>query len=192
MYNKPNKLALYLLKTLLNPYIKADKHKCYMYHLIENFGRVQIEKQNSSFKSPPNINDRNDNFHFATSKAVGLGQWITTYQIEDSTGQLLIQYDPATNTTNTLAPVLPGTDIKVTFTVNVIVPGCRFTETYYQPAKINLKPQRILGSSDHNLRHGHHIQSSLTVYDIQMDRWNIRHGPLWQSSKQYLKRCTNH
>ncbi len=56
-------------------------------------------------------------------KAVGLGQWITTYQIEDSTGQLLVQYDSATNTTNTLAPVLPGTDIKVTFTVNVIVPG---------------------------------------------------------------------
>ena len=56
-------------------------------------------------------------------KAVGIGQWITTYQIEDSTGQLLVQYDPATNTTNTLAPVLPGTDIKVTFTVNVIVPG---------------------------------------------------------------------
>jgi hypothetical protein len=56
-------------------------------------------------------------------KAVGLGQWITTYQIEDSTGQILVQYDPATNTTNTLAPVVPGTDIKVTFTVNVIVPG---------------------------------------------------------------------
>jgi hypothetical protein len=56
-------------------------------------------------------------------KAVGIGQWITTYQIEDSTGQILVQYDPATNTTNTLAPVLPDTDVKVTFTVNVIVPG---------------------------------------------------------------------
>jgi hypothetical protein len=56
-------------------------------------------------------------------KAVGEGQWISTYAIEDSTGQLLIQYDPITNTTNTLAPVLPGTDIKVTFTVNVIALG---------------------------------------------------------------------
>ena len=56
-------------------------------------------------------------------KAVGLGQWITTYKIEDSTGQLLVQYNPATNTTNILAPVLPGADIKVTFTVNVIAPG---------------------------------------------------------------------
>ena len=44
-------------------------------------------------------------------KAVGVGQWITTYKIEDSTGQLLIQYNPATNTTNILAPVLPGADI---------------------------------------------------------------------------------
>ena len=56
-------------------------------------------------------------------KAVGIGSWITTYSISDSTGQLLVQYDPTTNTTNTLAPVLPGTDVVVTFTVNVIVPG---------------------------------------------------------------------
>ncbi len=57
-------------------------------------------------------------------KAVGEGQWITTYKIEDATsGQLLVQYDPTTNTTNTLAPVLPGADIKVTFTINVIAPG---------------------------------------------------------------------
>src|SRR5665647_250614 len=56
-------------------------------------------------------------------KAVGEGQWLTTYKIEDSTGQLLVRYDPTTNTTNTLAPVLPGTDVKVTFTVNVIAPG---------------------------------------------------------------------
>ena len=56
-------------------------------------------------------------------KAVGEGQWITTYQIEDSTGQILVQYDPVSNTTNILAPVLPGTEVKVTFTVNVIAPG---------------------------------------------------------------------
>jgi hypothetical protein len=57
-------------------------------------------------------------------KAVGEGQWITTYKIEDATSQqLLVQYDPNTNTTNTLAPILPGADIKVTFTINVIAPG---------------------------------------------------------------------
>ena len=57
---------------------------------------------------------------FSPVKAVGEGQWITTYTIEDSSGQLLVQYNPTTNTTNTLAPVLPGTDIKVTFTINII------------------------------------------------------------------------
>jgi hypothetical protein len=57
-------------------------------------------------------------------KAVGEGQWITTYQIEDATsGQILVQYDPVTNTTNVLSPVLPGADIKVTFTINVFTSG---------------------------------------------------------------------
>ena len=42
-------------------------------------------------------------------------------------GQLLVQYDSATNTTNTLAPILPGTDIKVTFTVNVFTSRLRYT-----------------------------------------------------------------
>src|SRR5674476_362049 len=60
---------------------------------------------------------------FSPVKAVGEGQWITTYTIEDSSGQLLVQYDPTTNTTNILAPVLPGTDIKVTFTINIVALG---------------------------------------------------------------------
>lgn len=60
---------------------------------------------------------------FSPAKAVGEGQWITTYKIEDSAGQLLVQYDPTTNTTNTLAPVLPGADIKVTFTINIVALG---------------------------------------------------------------------
>ena len=40
----PYQMILYLLKTLFRPCLQADKHKCYMYDLIENFGRVQIEK----------------------------------------------------------------------------------------------------------------------------------------------------
>ncbi len=60
---------------------------------------------------------------FSPVKAVGEGQWITTYTIEDSSGQLLVQYDPTTNTTNTLAPVIPGSDIKVTFTINIVALG---------------------------------------------------------------------
>ncbi len=60
---------------------------------------------------------------FSSVKAVGEGQWITTYSIEDSSGQLLVQYNPTTNTTNILAPVLPGADIKVTFTINIVALG---------------------------------------------------------------------
>lgn len=58
-----------------------------------------------------------------TTQAVGTGQWISTYKIEDSTGQLLVQFDPSTGTPTTLSPVIPGTTIKVTFTVNVIAAG---------------------------------------------------------------------
>jgi len=60
---------------------------------------------------------------FSPVKGVGEGQWITTYTIEDSSGQLLVQYNPTTNTTNILAPVLPGTDIKITFTINIVALG---------------------------------------------------------------------
>jgi hypothetical protein len=60
---------------------------------------------------------------FSSVKAVGEGQWITTYTIEDSSGQILVQYDPITNTTNILAPVLPGADIKVTFNINIVALG---------------------------------------------------------------------
>ena len=84
-------------------------------------------------------------------KAVGEGQWITTYKIEDSTGQLLVQYDPTTNTTNTLAPVLPGTDIKVTFTVNVIALGADTLRLTTSLQKSTVKPQRLLGPSNLNI-----------------------------------------
>ncbi len=52
------------------------------------------------------------------------GEWITDYTINDAaTNALLVQHDGATNTTTTLSPVLPGADITVTFTVNVIAAG---------------------------------------------------------------------
>jgi hypothetical protein len=54
-------------------------------------------------------------------RAAGDGQWITDYTISDATtNELLVQHDGATNATTTFSPVLPGADITVTFTVNVI------------------------------------------------------------------------
>jgi hypothetical protein len=54
----------------------------------------------------------------------GEGEWITKYKIEDSqTGQLLMEADFETGTNATYAPILPGAELRVTFTVNVVVTG---------------------------------------------------------------------
>ncbi len=51
-------------------------------------------------------------------------QWITDYQIFDSTtNELLVEHKAATNVTSTFSPVLPGAGVRVVFTVNVIASG---------------------------------------------------------------------
>lgn len=57
--------------------------------------------------------------------AAGEGEWITKYTIEDAkTGALLIEadFEAGTNVTS-YAPILPGAELKVTFTVNVVISG---------------------------------------------------------------------
>ena len=57
-------------------------------------------------------------------KGVGEGQWITSYTIIDNNSQqVLAQYDSSTGLNQTLSPIVPGADIKVTFTVNVFTAG---------------------------------------------------------------------
>lgn len=57
-------------------------------------------------------------------KAVGEGQWITSYTIFDNnSNQVLAQYDASTGLNQTLSPIVPGADVKVTFTVNVFTAG---------------------------------------------------------------------
>jgi uncharacterized protein YceK len=59
-----------------------------------------------------------------TTRGVGEGQWITSYTIENSqTGQLLMEVNFDTGTNTTYAPILAGTDLTVTFTVNVFTSG---------------------------------------------------------------------
>lgn len=60
-----------------------------------------------------------------TYGAAGEGDWITKYRVEDAnTGELLMEVDFATDTNVTIhAPILPGAELKVTFTVDVIVSG---------------------------------------------------------------------
>jgi hypothetical protein len=58
------------------------------------------------------------------AKAVGEGQWITAYTIQDSTtNETLVQYNAATGVNQTLSPTIPGAEIKITFTVNVFAGG---------------------------------------------------------------------
>jgi hypothetical protein len=60
----------------------------------------------------------------AASSSTSDSQWITDYQIVDSTTQaVLVQYDASTNQTQTLSSVLPGASVSITFTVNVIASG---------------------------------------------------------------------
>jgi hypothetical protein len=54
-------------------------------------------------------------------QAASDSQWITDYTIHDaSTDELLVEHVASTNTTTTLSPVIPGADIKVTFTVDLV------------------------------------------------------------------------
>jgi len=61
----------------------------------------------------------------APTYGAGEGEWITKYRVEDAnTGELLMEVDFATDTNVTIhAPILPGAELKVTFTVDVIVSG---------------------------------------------------------------------
>jgi hypothetical protein len=54
----------------------------------------------------------------------GEGEWITKYTVKDTqTQQLLMEFNIDTGTNVTYAPILPGAELTVTFTVDVIVSG---------------------------------------------------------------------
>ncbi len=60
----------------------------------------------------------------AASSTTSDSQWITDYKITDaSTQELLVQYTASINKTETFSPVLPGAEVSITFTVNVIASG---------------------------------------------------------------------
>ncbi|MCW4004731.1 MAG: hypothetical protein NWE95_12550 [Candidatus Bathyarchaeota archaeon] len=57
-------------------------------------------------------------------KAAGDAEWITDYKVVNAqTDQVLLEYDASTNETTRLGAIVPGIDIKITFTVNVIASG---------------------------------------------------------------------
>ncbi len=59
--------------------------------------------------------------HAATSSG---GGWITAYTIYDAqTDEPLVQYNAADDINQTLSPVLPGTDVRVEFTIDIFTGG---------------------------------------------------------------------
>jgi hypothetical protein len=58
------------------------------------------------------------------ANGAGEGEWITKYRVEDSkTGQVLMEVDFETGKNSTYAPILAGSELTVTFTVNVFTTG---------------------------------------------------------------------
>jgi hypothetical protein len=52
--------------------------------------------------------------------AVGEGDWFTDYQVDDAgTGELLVEVNFADDVNRTVAPIFGGSDLAVTFTVNI-------------------------------------------------------------------------
>ena len=59
---------------------------------------------------------------FTAQGAAGEGEWITNYTVEDpSTGQLMVEVNFDTGENQTLAAIFAGSELAVTFTVNVPV-----------------------------------------------------------------------
>jgi len=79
-------------------------------------------------------------FITTTQGAVGEGDWITNYRVEDpTTGQLMVEVDFKTGTTKTISPVFDGAEVKVIITVDVGVTSSTTLlrlVTYLQPSTI--------------------------------------------------------
>ena len=117
--------------------------------------------------------------------AVGEGQWITSYTIEDSqTGQVLIEADFAQNAEPTVyAPVLAGQQLKVTFTVNVFTSGSgnlRLTTEMSKP----IGPYWELASLDYDLGSGYTPNSASITFNWAKGTFTmICYGKVSQVSK---------
>ena len=51
------------------------------------------------------------------------GEWITKYTVQDSTGKLLLKVDSEAGINDTYSQILAGTELTVTFTIDILVGG---------------------------------------------------------------------
>ena len=56
-----------------------------------------------------------------STQGVGEGEWITSYKVEDSNGQLMQEVNFETGESRTVKSIFPGAELAVTFTVNIDV-----------------------------------------------------------------------
>ncbi|MCW3996335.1 MAG: hypothetical protein NWE98_09360 [Candidatus Bathyarchaeota archaeon] len=102
------------------------------------------------------------------TSAAGEGQWITAYTIRDGqTNQLLIEFDSATGVNRTVSPVLPGAELQVTFTVNVITsgPGNLKLQTGLAKSSIHTNSYWELTSTDYDLGSKYNPNSAQTEFN---------------------------
>jgi len=60
----------------------------------------------------------------APASAVGQGEWITKYTVEDAdSGEKLLEVDFEEETETEYSPILAGAELKITFTINVFTSG---------------------------------------------------------------------
>jgi hypothetical protein len=107
---------------------------------------------------------------FPFTQAVGEGQWITAYSIEDANGEVLAEFNAETGVNRTLSSVLPGTEIKVTFTINVFVSGADTLKLTTSLGKATSHPSGYweLLTEDYDMGNSYNPASSSTSF-----KWTI-------------------
>ena len=110
------------------------------------------------------------------TQAAGEGQWITGYKIEDATsGQLLVQFNSTTGVNMTSSPMIPGAEVKVTFTVNVFTPGSGNLKLTSGLQKSNTHPNGYweLISQDYTLGSAYNPNSASTEFNWVVGTFTI-------------------
>jgi hypothetical protein len=104
-------------------------------------------------------------FSFLFTPVAGESQWIVSYQIKDQqTDKLLVDYDTASGVNTQYASILPGADIKITFTVNVFTNGDGNLKLITGLSKSNAGKYWELVSSDFDLGSSYNPNSATAEF----------------------------
>jgi hypothetical protein len=109
------------------------------------------------------------------SLAAGEGQWITGYRIEDANGRLLVEFDAATGVNRTLSPVIPGSEVKITFSVNIFASGANSLKLTTGLAKSTNHPSGYweLLSEDYDMGSSYNPAAASTTFKWTVGTFNM-------------------